>query len=92
MIHSCAGPADSSAERKRVVALKVLTWKAEDQELVRLEIPLWMMRFSFSNLMSQAGLGFGSLNLTTDDVQRYGPGVIADFKTPDGNRVLVWAQ
>jgi hypothetical protein len=32
------------------------------------------------------------LNLTADDLERRGPGLILDHKEASGERVLVWAQ
>lgn len=81
-----------SSPRQRIESLRILAWEVEDQDLVRFEIPLWMLRFSFSNLMAKFGPAFGSFELTAGDLERHGPGIVADFKTPKGDLVLVWAQ
>jgi hypothetical protein len=33
-----------------------------------------------------------SLNVTADELERHGPGLILDYTTPGGERVLVWAE
>jgi len=71
---------------------ELLVWKADDQEITHTKAPLWMMRLSTMSLLSEIGLAPGSLRLTVDDVERYGPGVVIDFTSPKGDRVLVVAQ
>ena len=81
-----------SAPLQRLDRFEILAWQAEDEKLVQTRAPIWMMRFSMLNLLSEFGLAPGSLRLTVDDVQRYGPGVVIDFTSPKGDRVLVIAQ
>ena len=35
---------------------------------------------------------FSDFHITVEDIERYAPGIILDFKTPDGELVLLWAQ
>jgi len=81
-----------SAPLRRLDRFEILAWQAEDEKLVQTRAPVWMMRFSMLNLLSEFGLAPGSLRLTVDDVQRYGPGVVIDFISPKGDRVLVTVQ
>jgi hypothetical protein len=76
----------------RVSTFHVLSWNAEDGELVRTEAPLWLMRFSSVNLLSQLGLAPASLRLTVQDVERYGPGIVVDYAQPGSARVFVWVD
>ena len=75
-----------------VSTFHVVNWNAEDGELVRTEAPLWLMRFSSVNLLSQLGLAPASLRLTVQDVERYGPGIVVDYTQPGSARVLVWVD
>jgi hypothetical protein len=83
-------PVESSAVR--VDTIHVINWKREDGELVRTQVPLWLMRFSTLNLASQLGLAPASLRLTVADIQRYGPGIVIDFGSPGTFRMLVWVE
>lgn len=76
----------------RVTTFHVVNWNAEDGELVRTEAPLWLMRFSSVNLLSQLGLAPASLRLTVQDVEQYGPGIVVDYAQPGSTRVLVWVD
>lgn len=82
--------ADASATR--VDTIHVLNWKSETNELSRVEMPLWLMRFSSINLASNLNIIPAKLSLTVADVERYGPGIIVDYGSPGTSRVLVWVD
>ena len=75
-----------------VSTLHVINWKSEDNELMRAEVPLWLARFSSVNLLSQLGVAPDRYSLTVKDIERYGPGIIADYRSPGTFRVLVWVD
>jgi hypothetical protein len=76
----------------RVHTVHVVNWKVEDDEFVRTEVPLWLMRFSSVNVLSQLGITPAKLRLTVQDVERYGPGVIVDYNQPGVVRLLIWVD
>lgn len=82
----------ASSNGARVTTFHVVNWKAEDGELVRTEMPVWLMRFSTVNVLSQLGVAPASLRLTVEDVERYGPGIVVDYNQPGKTRVLVWVD
>jgi hypothetical protein len=76
--------------RRRSETLHVLSWKTEDGELMKADLPVWLMRFSSVNLFSQIGVMPSRFRLTLDDLQRYGPGIVVDYRPPGGTYVLIW--
>ena len=92
------GPGDLRVQRpdrpdgRRVTTLHVLTWNAEDEELFQTEVPLWLMRFSTLNVLSKLGVAPERFRLTVNDIERYGPGLIADYHRPGQTRVMIWAD
>jgi len=76
----------------RPSTVHIISWKADEGELVQTEMPLWLMRFSSVNVLSQLGVAPERFRLTVDDIQRYGPGIIVDYSVPDRFRVLVWVD
>lgn len=86
-INRLQGPASP-----RVTTLHIINWKAEPDELVRTEAPLWLMRFSSVNLLSQLGLAPARFSLTVNDIERYGPGIVVDYSAPGVFRVLLWVD
>jgi len=75
-----------------VSTVHIVNWKAENSELVRTEVPLWLMRFSSMNLLSKAGVTPARFRLTVDDIERYGPGIVTDYRSPGVFRILVWVD
>lgn len=77
-------------------ALHVLTWDPDEDRIVRLSIPFWLLRLkSGSNtVFTVDGRTFDArrLKLRVEDIERRGPGLILDYERPRGERVLVWAQ
>jgi hypothetical protein len=82
---------------KPVEAIHILVWNPDDQKVVRLNVPFWLMRMTkghpikLSSTQDSEGNPM-RLHITADDLERRGPGLILDHKEASGERVLVWAQ
>ena len=81
-----------SAPRLHVESIFILGWTPADRKLVRTSAPVWLMHLSLQNMASRFGLGRAPWSLTVADVERYGPGVVLDFRDPRGTRVLIWVE
>jgi hypothetical protein len=77
---------------RAIKTLHVLTWTQNDGHVFRTEVPVWLMRFSSINILSQLGVAPDRFRLTVQDLERYGPGIIVDFRRPEENRVLLWVE
>ena len=75
----------------RVDTVHIINWKRDTGELTRVEVPLWLMRFSSVNVLSQLGIAPARFRLTVNDIERYGPGIVVDY-SPKAFRVLVWVD
>jgi hypothetical protein len=80
------------ASPARVDTIHIVSWKSDTGELVRTDVPLWMMRFSTVNIASQLGIAPARFRLTVSDVERYGPGVVVDYGSQGAFRVLIWVD
>jgi hypothetical protein len=86
-------PMPEAAERPG--HLHLLAYDPADGRIVRFRLPFWLLR-------TRAGRGtvdidgtridLQELNLTVEDLERYGPALLVDHEAPDGQRVLVWSQ
>ena len=86
-----------SAPTRPPVAVHVLAYNADARKLVRLEIPMWLLRLSPRNarvrlLGDQVDFDSDRPRLTVEDIERHGPGLVLDHRTPTGTQVLVWAE
>jgi hypothetical protein len=76
----------------------VLAYDPDDERLVRISIPFWLLRLAPStkrmSFLSDNGIDFDSerVRLTLEDLERRGPGLILDHKDRHGSLVLVWTE
>ena len=81
--------------RPRPDHLGVLVWKAEDQRLVRTEIPFWFFRLkeiSFRFMLKRAGVDMTALGLRPRDLARRGPGLVLDEEFASGDLLMIWSE
>jgi hypothetical protein len=95
-----AGPRLSPAnlERRKALggtspeALNILVWAADEQKIVRLSLPFWLLRLSPKGVdINVNDIDLGKLRLSIEDLERAGPGPL--LQRDDGEtRVLVWTE
>jgi hypothetical protein len=75
-------------------ALMVQAWNPESQRLVRVSLPLWLLRLGPEQVrVSQGGdFDFSRLALNLDELERIGPALVLDYRNQDGVRVLLWTK
>jgi hypothetical protein len=81
----------------KLESLRILTYDPRAGKLVRVSVPFWLIRmapmdhFSF---FDHNGIEFDSdrIHLSSDDLDRMGPGLILDQKDRRGSKVLVWTE
>ena len=76
----------------RAKLIYIITWNAEDGDVMRTDVPLWLMRFSTLNIASSLGLAPEKFSLTVHDIERYGPGLVVDYRRPGRQHVLMWVE
>ncbi len=75
--------------------LRVMAFEPEDGRVVRISIPFWLLR-----LKTRGGsidfngnrVQLEDLKLTVQDLERYGPTLVVDHRSPSGERVIVWTE
>jgi hypothetical protein len=76
----------------RAKTLYVVTWSADDDRVLRTDVPLWLMRFSTLNILSSLGVAPDQFRLTVVEIERYGPGLVVDYRRPAQTHVLIWVE
>jgi len=88
--------APAASPGKPVEALHIIIWDPDEQKVVKLNMPFWLLRMTKGQpirISSNDELGEAmKLKITVEDLERRGPGLILDHKEASGERVLVWAQ
>lgn len=91
----------SNTDRKAPVnaqspdAVHVMAFDPDDGRIVRLSIPFWLLRLKMRGTTIDFNgnqMDLEDLRLTVEDLERFGPTLIVDHKSPNGERVLVWSQ
>jgi len=74
--------------------LRMLAWDPDDERLVRIALPFWVLRMHKAKMDVGAGEGFDlkHLNLDGAELERIGPVLVFDYRDRAGVRVLVWTQ
>lgn len=78
-----------------VNALHILAWEADEGALATVALPMWLLRLKTGPIVFGeyvSGMDDHGVRLEPKDLERYGPGVVLDFETADGNRVLLTAR
>jgi len=73
----------------------VLAFDPDDERIVKVTIPFWLLRFKARGAtidFNGGRLDLEDLKLTVEDLERFGPTLIVDHTSSSGERVLVWSQ
>ena len=86
---------DRPAGSTRPQTLNVMAFDPDDERVVRVNIPFWLLRLKVHGSRISIGRGdldLEDLKLTVEDLERFGPTLILDHREADGQRVLVWSE
>jgi hypothetical protein len=88
---------NAPASKAELTTLHVLAWDPDEEHLVRVDIPFWLLRLKSGPInFSSYAAGFRTdrVRLTVEDIERHGPGIVVDVTDTRHNRgrALVWAE
>ena len=75
--------------------LWILAWDPDDERLVRLSLPFWLLKLGrrkIDIMQDSGGFNLERLNLDMRELERIGPALVVDYRTTSGERVLIWTQ
>jgi hypothetical protein len=75
--------------------LHLLAWSTREERLVRIRLPLWMLRYGRQKidfLNRTQDLDLEELQIDFAQLERIGPALVLDHRPPSGDRVLIWTQ
>jgi hypothetical protein len=80
-------PLAGGAERAELQTLHARVYDPDEGKIVRVEIPIWLIRFGSSiSFVPEMG------HVTMEDLERHGPGLIVNGTGDDGEQILVWIE
>jgi hypothetical protein len=83
------------ANPRELEALYVLAFDPDDEGLVKLKVPFWLLRLKMKGAtvdFSGRSVDLEDLKLTVQELERFGPSLVLDQTNAGGDRVLVWSQ
>ena len=71
----------------------VLAWDPDKGRLVKVSLPFWVLRLGRQKIdISSGAFDLQRLQLDIKELGRVGPQLLFDFRTPSGDRVLIWTK
>jgi hypothetical protein len=86
---------DRPAAGPRPESLNILAFDPRNDRVVKMDVPFWLLRLKMRGTRISLGgssMDLNDLNITVEDLERWGPTLIVDHTGSDGARVLVWSQ
>jgi hypothetical protein len=83
--------------RTTLTRLRMAIYDEREHQFVQMGLPFWLLRLGGNKPINlrQGGSGFDPgvrLTVTTEDLERRGPGLVLDTTGRHGEHVLVWAE
>lgn len=79
----------------QLTTLHLMAWDEDEERLVRFSLPFWLLRMKSGPIgFSSYDSGFDRVSLSSEDIERHGPGLILDASENERGRgrVLIWAE
>jgi len=79
----------------RLNELNVLAFDPDEGRIVKVSIPFWILRLKMRGTkidLNGNRMDLEDLKLTVEDLERFGPTLIVDHSSANGDHVLVWSQ
>ena len=79
----------------RLTTLHVLHWDPDDESFARVDLPFWLIRLKSGPIeivSNDTEIGHGDLGITVEELERFGPTLVADHEGEGGDRLLIWTQ
>jgi hypothetical protein len=73
-----------------VQRLQLLTWDPADQDLSRITLPFWLLRMKPDS--ARVTVNHRELDITVEQLERYGPTLLVDHESQSGDRLLIWTE
>jgi hypothetical protein len=74
--------------------LRVLVWDPDQERVLKLSLPFWMLRLGKQkfSLPQGQGVDLDRFDLDLGQLERIGPALVVDYRHAEGARVLLWTQ
>ena len=87
-------PVPPTPSTARLQHLQILTWDRDDERLVHVTLPFWLLRMKAGpiDLASHVHISEGPARISVEDIERYGPALLIDHAERGRERLLIWTE
>jgi hypothetical protein len=85
----------AGSQSTRLTTMHVVAWDADDDELVQIDLPFWLLRLKSGPIeiaSDHTSVGDNDLGITVEDLERYGPTLVLDHGRRRRGHVLIWTE
>jgi hypothetical protein len=74
--------------------LQVLAWDPDDESLAKVTLPFWLLRLKSGplDISGKVMINHHHVDVTVEQIERYGPTLLVDHVGSGGDRLLVWTE
>jgi len=88
---------DAQIADRRLTTMHIIAWDADDADLLRIDVPFWLLRLKSGPIEITSNRGRFSnrdLGITVEELERYGPTLVLDHEVQHrgGGHVLIWTE
>jgi hypothetical protein len=87
--------ADEKPAQTDLTTLHVIAFDSDEGHLVNMSIPFWLLRMKSGPIRISAysqGWDDRGVSFRVEDIEKHGPGIIADVTRAGEGRVILWAE
>jgi hypothetical protein len=87
--------ADFPTSRTKATDLYINAWNPDEGRLVQLSLPLWLVRFGDKKMHmtgGEGGVNIAEFSFDVHELERIGPALVLDYRSQDGERILLWTK
>lgn len=87
--------AAASATPQKLTTLHIAAFDSDEGNLVNFSLPFWLLRMKSGPIRLSAyqqGWDDRGVSFQLEDIEKHGPGIIADITQPREGRVVIWAE
>jgi hypothetical protein len=84
----------SPARGEPLQRLQVLAWDPDDESLAKVTLPFWILRLKSGplDMSGKVMIDHHHVDVTVEQIERYGPTLLIDHQGRGGGRLLVWTE
>jgi len=84
----------AAAPARPLDRLQLLAWDPDDDGLARVTLPFWFLRLKAGpiDFSSHVMVNHHHIDITVEQIERYGPTLLVDHEGRGGDRLLIWTE